>query len=117
MSKAVEEFADLLCFVGSIVGLFGRLGFNEAQLTEAYLKKIQENKDRFSKYQFDLQAADLISPQESPKDVEPLREAVDYTTTQLERVIQFAPGVDIQTIQSSLQELVNTLRIRQSEAT
>lgn len=67
MDHAVEEFSDLLCFVGSIVGLFKRLGFDEVALTLAYIKKVNENKDRFAKYQSEQRADDLLSPRESPK--------------------------------------------------
>jgi NTP pyrophosphatase (non-canonical NTP hydrolase) len=50
LEKASEEFADLLCFIGSLVLLFNRLGVSTADLTLAYLEKVQDNRDRFATY-------------------------------------------------------------------
>lgn len=50
LNKAVEEFADMLCFIGSIMGLFERLGISAEMLTEAYLDKAAENRERFAEY-------------------------------------------------------------------
>jgi len=51
IEKAKEEFADLLCFVGSMIGLFERLGVETEDLTIAYVSKVQENRKRFAAYQ------------------------------------------------------------------
>jgi NTP pyrophosphatase (non-canonical NTP hydrolase) len=50
IEKSKEEFADLLCFIGSLVGLFETLGVSVVDLTEAYLTKIEENRERFAVY-------------------------------------------------------------------
>lgn len=50
LNKAVEEFADMLCFIGSIVGLFHRLGISTEDLTRGYFEKVEENRNRFADY-------------------------------------------------------------------
>ena len=55
IAAAKNEFADMLCFIGSVVGLFETLGVNSRELTEAYLTKIQENRERFAKYRVELE--------------------------------------------------------------
>lgn len=51
MDKATEEFADLLCFIGSVINLFNRLGVSTEQLTQSYVLKTGENRRRFAAYQ------------------------------------------------------------------
>lgn len=53
VNVAAEEFADLLCFVGSIVGLFRRLGVPPEDLTKSYFKKVEENRKRFAAYRLE----------------------------------------------------------------
>lgn len=53
IEKSKEEFADMLCFIGSLVGLFDRLGVSVSELTLAYTKKVEENRDRFAEYQLE----------------------------------------------------------------
>lgn len=53
MEKATEEFADMLCFIGSVVNLFQRLGVSAEDLTRAYLDKTQENRERFAQHQLE----------------------------------------------------------------
>lgn len=50
LDKAKEEFADMLCFLGSMVCLFNDLGVSHKDLLEAYKDKLKENADRFAKY-------------------------------------------------------------------
>ena len=54
LDNAAEEFADMLCFVGSIIGLFNRLGVSTSELTIAYAKKVEENRKRFAEYRSQL---------------------------------------------------------------
>lgn len=55
LAKATEEFADMLCFLGSVVNLFNRLGVTTEQLTDAYIKKAAENRSRFADYRPDTE--------------------------------------------------------------
>lgn len=55
LEKSKEEFADLLCFVGSIVGLFIRLGVSTEDLILAYIDKVGSNRKRFADYQIDME--------------------------------------------------------------
>lgn len=50
LEKAKQEFADLLCFMGSVIGLFERLGVTSGDLTKTYIAKIQENRERFATF-------------------------------------------------------------------
>lgn len=50
LEKSKEEFADLLCFIGSIVGLFNDLGISTKELAKAYSDKIEDNRKRFAAY-------------------------------------------------------------------
>lgn len=50
LAKAKEEFADMLCFLGSIICLFDELGVSAEDLADAYFVKVLENRKRFAQY-------------------------------------------------------------------
>lgn len=45
--RVMEEFSDLLAFIGSIVNLMGMWGISTERLADAYILKLQENRVRF----------------------------------------------------------------------
>lgn len=57
IQDAVSEFADLLCFMGSIISLFKHLGVEEYDLAAAYLDKVDENRERFARHLEEVDSA------------------------------------------------------------